>query len=85
MNVYEKITIEILSYLDKMNNDDEFKKANPGITAQEYLCARVNPRMTPKRIVNILNGKAKRITIKELCIICYALDIEITDLFKGIK
>ena len=35
--------------------------------------------------INILNGKAKRITIKELCIICYALNIEITDLFKGIK
>ena len=29
--------------------------------------------------------KFKRITIKELCIICYALNIEITDLFKGIK
>ena len=68
-----------------MNNDEEFKKVNPGITAQEFLCARVNSDITPKRLVDILNGKAKRITIKELCIICYALNIEITDLFKGIK
>lgn len=50
---------------------------------QEFLCTRVNPDITPKRLVNILNDKAKRITIKELCIICYALNIEITDLFKG--
>ena len=68
-----------------MNNDEEFKKANPGITVQEFLCNRVNPDITPKRLVNILNGKTKRITIKELCIICYALNIEITDLFKDIK
>ena len=85
MNIYEKVTIEILKYVDKSNNAEEFKKINPGITAQEFLCARVNPDITPKRLVNILNGKAKRITIKELCIICYALNIEITDLFKGIK
>ena len=85
MNIYEKVTIEILKYVDKMNNDEEFKKANPGITVQEFLYNRVNPDITPKRLVNILNGKTKRITIKELCIICYALNIEITDLFKGIK
>lgn len=85
MNIYDKITIEILKYIDKMNNDEEFKKVNPGITTQEFLCTRVNPDITSKRLVNILNGKAKRITIKELCIICYALNIEITDLFKGIK
>ena len=84
MNIYEKITIQILSYLDKMNNDDEFKKINPGITAQEYLCARVNPHMTPKRLVNIITGKAKRITIEELCIICYALNIEVPELLKNI-
>lgn len=85
MNIYGKVTIEILKYIDKMNNDDEFKKSNLGITVQEFLCARVNSDITSKRLVNILNGKAKRITIKELCIICYALNIEITDLFKGIK
>ena len=85
MNIYEKITIEILSYLDKMNNDDGFKKFNSGITAQEFLCAKVNPHISPKRLVNILNSKAKRITIKELCIICWALNIELKELFKNIE
>ena len=42
MNIYEKITKRILFYLDNMNNDEEFKKNNPDITAQEYLCAKVN-------------------------------------------
>lgn len=41
MNIYDKITIEILKYIDKMNNDEEFKKVNPVITAQEFLCAMV--------------------------------------------
>lgn len=26
MNIYDKVTIEILKYVDKMNNDEEFKK-----------------------------------------------------------
>lgn len=29
MNIYDKVTIEILKYVDKMNNDEEFKKVNP--------------------------------------------------------
>lgn len=48
MNIYEKITKRILFYLDNMNNDEDFKKSNPNITAQEYLCAKVNPNITPK-------------------------------------
>ena len=85
MNIYQKISVEILKYLDKMDNDEEFKKTCPDIKAVEYLIAKVNPDISPQRLMNILSGKAKRITIKELCIICYALNIEITDLFKGIK
>lgn len=81
MNIYEKITKRILFYLDNMNNDEEFKKNNPDITAQEYLCAKVNPNITPKRLVNILNGKAKRITLSELVHIARVLNIEITDFF----
>lgn len=81
MNIYEKITKRILFYLDNMNNDEEFKKNNPDITAQEYLCAKVNPNITPKRLVNILNGKAKRITLSELVHISRVLNIEITDFF----
>ena len=85
MSIYEKVTIEILSHLDKLNNDEDFKKNNSGITPQEFLCARVNPDISPKRLFNILNGKAKRITIKELCIICWALNIELKELFKNIE
>lgn len=81
MNIYEKITKRILFYLDNMNNDEEFKKNNPDITAQEYLCAKVNPNITPKRLVNILKGKAKRITLSELVHIARVLNIEITDFF----
>lgn len=81
MNIYEKITNRILFYLDNMNNDEEFKKNNPDITAQEYLCAKVNSNITPKRLVNILNGKAKRITLSELVHISRVLNIEITDFF----
>ena len=33
MNIYEKVTIEILKYADKMNNDEEFKKINLEMTA----------------------------------------------------
>ncbi len=82
MNIYDKVTIEILKYVDKMNNDEEFKKVNPGITAQEFLCTRVNPDITPKRLINILNGKVKRITLAELVVISRVLRIELVDLFK---
>lgn len=65
-----------------MNNDEEFKKVNPGITVQEFLCTRVNPDITPKRLINILNGKVKRITLAELVVISRVLRIELVDLFK---
>ena len=51
MNIYEKITNRILFYLDNMNNDEEFKKNNPNITAQEYLCTKINPNITSKRLI----------------------------------
>ena len=82
MNIYEKITNRILFYLDNMNNDEEFKKNNPDITAQEYLCAKVNPNITPKRLVKILKGKAKRITLSELVYISKALGIDVYILFN---
>ena len=68
-----------------MNNDDNFKRENPNITAREYLCTKINPNITIQRLVNILNGKAKRITIKELCVICYGLDVEVPEFLKNIK
>ena len=82
MNIYEKITNRILFYLDNMNNDEEFKKNNPNITAQEYLCTKINQNITSKRLINILNNKAKRITLSELVYIANVLSVDITDLFK---
>lgn len=85
MDIYEKLTIKILFYLDEINKNDDFKKINPGITSQEYLYLKVNPNITQKRLANILNGKAKRITLKELYIISNALNIELIEFFKDIK
>lgn len=68
-----------------MDNDEEFKKTCPDITAAEYLIAKANPDIKPQRLINILSGKAKRITLQELCIICYWLGIELKVLFKNIE
>ena len=85
MNIYQKIVVEILKYLNKMDNDEAFKKNCPDITAAEYLIAKANPDIKPQRLINILSGKTKRITLQELCIICYWLNIELKDLFKNIE
>lgn len=84
MNIYQKIVLEILKFLEKMDNDEELKKNCPDITAAEYLIAKANPDIKPQRLINILSGKTKRITLQELCIICYWLNIELKDLFKNI-
>ena len=84
MNIYQKIVLEILKFLEKMDNDEEFKKNCPDITAAEYLIAKANPDIKPQRLINRLSGKTKRITLQELCIICYWLNIELKDLFKNI-
>lgn len=84
MNVYQKISIEILKCLDEMDNNEEFKKKNPNITATEYLITKVKPNIKLCRIINILTGNAKRISLKELSIICYWLDIELSDMLKRV-
>ena len=55
MNIYEKIAINILYYMDKLQNDEEFKKQCPGITAGEYLA--VKTKIKPQRLNNILAAK----------------------------
>ena len=82
MNIYEKVTKKILFYLDKMEKDKDFKKNNPNITSKEYLYNKVIPNITSRRLTNILNGKAKIITLAELVYIAQALNIEVYDLFK---
>ena len=85
MDIYQKIVREIYKYLDKMDNDENFKKSFPDITASEYLITKANPDVKPQRLINILSGKAKRISLKEVCIICYWLNIEVPDLFRDIE
>lgn len=82
MNIYEKLILKIWSYLDKLGNDEEFKKNCPNITPQEYLIAKANPDIKPRRLINILNGKVKRITLAELVIISRVLRIDLVKLFK---
>ena len=67
------------------SNDENYKKRFPDMSASEYLITKANPDIKPQRLINILSGKAKRITLQELCIICYWLDIELKDLFKNIE
>ena len=85
MNINERIIIRILEILDKLNNDEKFKKNCPDITATEYLCAKVHNHITPKRLVNILTGKAKEITLSEVICIAKALNVEVNELFKEEK
>lgn len=65
-----------------MNNDEKFKKAFPGIKAEELLCAKTHKVIKIKRLINILNGKAKRITTVELCYIASALNVKLSELVK---
>lgn len=65
-----------------MKDDEEFKKTCPNVTPQEYLIAKANPDIKPQRLINILNGKVKRITLAELVVISRVLRIELVDLFK---
>ncbi len=84
MNIYQKIVVEIHKYIDNMDNDEDFKKKNPNTTATEYLIFEIDPDIKPQRLMNILEGRAKRISLQELCIISYWLNINLTDLFKDI-
>lgn len=84
MGINEKIVLNILEELVKLNENEEFKKACPDITAQEYLCAKVHPHIKPQRLVNILNLDIKRIRIDEIEIIAKALGVDIAVLFKGL-
>ncbi len=84
MGINEKIVLNILEELVKLNEKKEFKNNCPDITAQEYLCAKVQPHIKPQRLVNILNLNVKRIRIDEVEIIAKALGIDISVLFKGL-
>lgn len=84
MNVYDIVTKNILLKLVEIDEDPIFKEKNPGILASEYLYAKVYPKIKTKRLINILNGKANRITLRELYYIAEALNIPLSELFKNV-
>ena len=84
MGINEKIVLNILEELVKLNENEEFKKNCPDITPQEYLCAKVHKYIKPQRLINILSLNVKRIRIDEVEIIAKALGVDISVLFKGL-
>lgn len=76
-NIYKQIAVNIHNCLDKVNNDEEFKKTCPNVTALEYLI--VKSKITPKRMKNILDGTA-RTRIEEVYIILQVLGVPIKDI-----
>lgn len=77
MNIYEKIAMNILYYMDKLQNDEEFKKQCPGITAGEYLVVKTG--IKPRRLNNILTGKGKT-KIDEVYKIAMVLNVKVSDI-----
>lgn len=82
MKTNEIIIYNILRRLDEIDNNKDFKSNYPDISAIEYLYAKVYPNIKLKRLMNILNCKAKRISAFELKYIAQALNIEISKLVK---
>ena len=82
MTINERITKNILIKLNEMNNDTIFKERCPNIRAEEYLYAKVSKKIKIKRLTNILNRKAKRITLEELVCIADALNVYLYELVK---
>ena len=82
MNLNEKIFNNILLKLKEIYDNEIFKKNNPGITSREYLYAKVHNNIKLKRLINILNGKAKRITTYELIYFSKALNVSVSELVK---
>lgn len=77
VNIYEKIAINILYYMDKLQKDEEFQKKCPGITAEEYLVVKTG--IKPKRLNNILTGKGKT-RLDEVYKMAMVLNVKISDI-----
>ena len=65
-----------------MDKDDNFKERFPNISSLEYFYQNLQPFISNKRIVNILNGKSKRITLEELIHIANVLNVHLYELVK---
>ena len=79
MNIYEKIAVNILYYMDKLQNNEEFKKQCPDITAGEYLVVKTG--IKPKRLNNILTAKGKA-RIDEVYRIAMVLNVKVSDIIN---
>lgn len=77
MNIYQKIAINISCFVDKLNNDEVFKKENPNITVKEYLSLHTEIKIN--RLNNILKGTAKT-RIYEVYRISMVLGVKISDI-----
>ena len=79
MNIYEKIAVNFLYYMDKLQNNEEFQKQCPGITAGEYLVVKTG--IKPKRLNNILTAKGKA-RINEVYRIAMVLNVRVSDIIN---
>ena len=77
MNIYEKIAINILYYMDKLQKNEKFQKQCPDITAGEYLAVKTG--IKPKRLNNILAAKGKA-RLDEVYKIAKVLNVKISDI-----
>lgn len=77
MNIYEKVSANILYYMDKLQKSEEFQKQYPNITVEEYLT--IETEIKPKRLDNILTAKGKA-RIDEIYVISLALNVKLSDI-----
>lgn len=80
MNIYEKVSANILYYMDKLQKSEEFQKQYSNIKVEEYLV--VKTEINSKRLSNILTvkGKAK---IDEIYVISLALNVKLSDIITN--
>ena len=76
MSIYQKIAINILNEMDKLQNSQEFKKSCPDISAGEYLAAKLIDKIKPQRLCNILSGKAHT-RVDEIILIAQVLRVSV--------
>lgn len=79
MSIYEKIALNMLYYMDKLQKDEEFQKQCPGITAGEYLVVKTG--IKAKRLNNILTAKGKA-RIDEVYKIAIVLGVRVSDIIN---
>lgn len=80
MNIYEKVSANILYYMDKLQKSEEFQKQYPNIKVEEYLV--VKTKINSKRLSNILTVKGK-VKIDEIYVISLALNVKLSDIITN--